>query len=73
LLLALCLAYLWLVYLGVCALCDNWLAQLHRSDRCDLSLFRLGLQLVARYLKENLPIPDGFLPPARLPAALLLQ
>jgi hypothetical protein len=67
LLIAACLAYLWLVYLGVCALRDGWLKQLHRRDRCDLSLFRLGLRLLARCLKDDVPIPDGFLVPALLP------
>lgn len=71
LLVASCLASVWLVYLGVCAVREDWLAQLHRADRCDRSLFRLGLRLVARCLKEALPIPDGFLPPADLPAALV--
>jgi hypothetical protein len=67
LLIAACLAYLWIVYLGVCALRDDWLKRLHRRDRCDLSLFRLGLRLLARCLKDNIPIPDGFLVPALLP------
>ena len=64
LLIAACLAYVWLVYLGVCALRDDWLKRLHRQDRCDLSLFRLGLRLLARCLKDALPIPEGFLVPA---------
>jgi hypothetical protein len=67
LLIAACLAYLWVVYLGVCALRDGWLKRLHRSDRCDLSLFRLGLRLLARCLKDTIPIPEGFLVPAVLP------
>jgi hypothetical protein len=67
LLIASCLAYLWVVYLGVCALRDDWLKRLHRQDRCDLSLFRLGLRLLARCLKDDIPIPAGFLVPARLP------
>jgi len=67
LLLAACLAYLWVVYLGVCAIQDDWLTRLHRRHRCDLSLFRLGLRLLARCLKEALPIPDGFLVPAMVP------
>ena len=67
LLLAACLAYLWLVYLRVCALRDDWLQRLHRRDRCDLSLFRLGLRLLARCLKDAHPIPAGFLVPAALP------
>ncbi len=67
LLIASCLAYLWLVYLGVCALRDGWLKRLHRQDRCDLSLFRLGLRLLARCLKDHIPIPPGLLVPAVLP------
>ncbi len=67
LLMAACLAYIWLVYLGVCALRDGWLQQLHRQDRCDLSLFRLGLRLLARCLKDHIPIPDGLLVPAVVP------
>lgn len=67
LLIASCLAYLWVVYLGVCVLRDGWLQRLHRKDRCDLSLFRLGLRLLARCLKDAIPIPDGFLVPHVLP------
>ncbi len=63
-LIAACLADVWLVYLGVCALRDDWLKRLHRQDRCDLSLFRLGRRLLARCLKEAIPIPAGFLVPA---------
>lgn len=71
LLIAACLAYLWVVYLGVCARRDDWLAQIQRPDRCDLSLFRLGLRLLARCLKDDLPIPEGFLVPALAPPARL--
>lgn len=67
LLIASCLAYLWIVYLGVCATRADWMRQLHRQDRCDLSLFRLGLRLLARCLKDQIPIPDGFLVPRALP------
>jgi len=73
LLLAACLAYLWLVYLGVCALRDGWLKRLHRQDRCDLSLFRLGLRLLARCLKDALPILSGFLVPAIPPGKPVRQ
>jgi hypothetical protein len=71
LLIASCLAYVWLVYLGVCALRQDWMKRLHRQDRCDLSLFRLGLRLLARALKDHIPIPEGFLVPAVLPTALI--
>jgi len=67
LLLACCLAYLWLVYLGVCAMHQEWMKLLHRQDRCDLSLFHLGLRLLARCLKDHIPIPEGFLVPLTLP------
>jgi hypothetical protein len=73
LLIASCLAYLWLVYLGVCALRDDWLKRLHRQDRCDLSLFRLGLRLLARCLKDAIPIPAGFLVPAIPPSKPVRQ
>jgi hypothetical protein len=71
LLIASCLAYVWLVYLGVCALHQEWMRRLHRQDRCDLSLFRLGLRLLARCLKDHIPIPDGFLLPVTLPKPLI--
>ena len=71
LLIATCLAYLWLVYLGVCGVRKDWMQQLHRQDRCDLSLFRLGLRLLARCLKDHLPIPKGFLVPLALPKPLI--
>jgi hypothetical protein len=71
LLIASCLAYLWIVYLGVCAIREEWMKQLHRQDRCDLSLFRLGLRLLARALKDHIPIPNGFLVPAMLPTSLI--
>jgi hypothetical protein len=67
LLIASCLAYIWIIYLGVCAVRDGWLGQLHRRDRCDLSLFRLGMRLLARCLKDAIPIPAGFLVPAIAP------
>ncbi len=67
LLIASCLAYLWLVYLGVCVLRDGWLKRLHRQDRCDLSLFRLGVRLLARCLKDHIPIPEGLLVPHVFP------
>jgi hypothetical protein len=71
LLIASCLAYVWIIYLGVCAVREDWMKQLHRQDRCDLSLFRLGLRLLARCLKDHIPIPEGLLVPAALPATHL--
>jgi hypothetical protein len=70
LLIASCLAYVWIVYLGVCALQEDWMKLLHRADRCDLSLFRLGLRLLARCLKDDRPIPHGLIVPVELPIRL---
>lgn len=63
LLLAACLAYLWMIYLGVLAQRDGWMRALHRTTRCDLSLFQLGLVLLEHLLNEGLPIPVAFHPP----------
>jgi hypothetical protein len=63
LLLAACLAYLWIIYLGVLARRDDWIGVIHRTDRCDLSVFQLGLILLDHLLNEGLPIPVAFHPP----------
>jgi hypothetical protein len=60
LLIAACLAYIWVIYLGAIAKRDEWVAIIHRTDRCDLSLFQLGLDLLEHFLNEALPIPVAF-------------
>ena len=60
LMIAACLAYLWIIYLGLVAVRKNWIKVIHRTDRCDWSLFRLGLALLDHFLNENLPIPVSF-------------
>ncbi len=60
LLIASCLAYIWIVYLGSLCKSDGWQDIIHRRNRCDLSLFRLGLQLLEHFLNEGLPIPVQF-------------
>ena len=60
LMIAACLAYLWMVYLGLEALRHDWVRLIHRTDRCDWSLFRLGLALLDHFLNESLPIPVSF-------------
>ena len=57
---AACLAYLWIIYLGLTALRRDWIKRIHRADRCDWSLFRLGLALLDHFLNEELPIPVSF-------------
>ena len=60
LLIAACLAYIWIVYLGAVCIKEGWASIIHRSDRCDLSLFQLGLRLLDNFLNEDLPIPVAF-------------
>ena len=56
LLIAACLAYIWIVYLGSLCEKEGWRNIIHRSDRCDVSLFQLGLRLLEHFLNEDLPI-----------------
>jgi hypothetical protein len=60
LLIAACLAYIWIVYLGAVCVQEGWIRVIHRSDRCDLSLFQLGLRLLDHFFNEGLPIPVAF-------------
>ena len=60
LMIAACLAYLWIVYLGGIAVRNDWVKVIHRPDRCDWSLFRLGLALLDHFLNEFIPIPVSF-------------
>lgn len=62
LLIAACLAYLWIVYLGSVAKREGWQTVLHRAKRCDLSLFQLGLALLAHWLNDDHPLTAAFLP-----------
>jgi hypothetical protein len=58
-LIAACLAYIWIIYLGVQAHRTNMVAVIHRTDRCDLGLFQLGLALLQHFLNEELDIDIG--------------
>ena len=60
LMLAACLAYLWVIHLGTVAHQNGWLPVIHRRHRCDLSLFQLGLRLLDYFLNHDLPIPSSF-------------
>jgi hypothetical protein len=60
LMIAACLAYIWMVYLGAFAKQTGWNKIVHRTDRCDLSLFQLGLALLEHFLNEAIPIPVAF-------------
>jgi hypothetical protein len=60
LLMAAGLAYIWIVYLG--NRCKNTGAHklIHRTHRCDLSLFQLGLRYLKHILNEGTRIPVAF-------------
>ena len=60
LLIAACLAYIWIVYLGALCEKDGWREVIHRRKRCDLSLFQLGLRILEHFLNEEFPIPVQF-------------
>lgn len=60
LLIASCLAYIWIVYLGSLCKSEGWQGIIHRKNRCDLSLFQLGLRLLEHFLNEGLAIPVQF-------------
>jgi hypothetical protein len=60
LLIAACLAYIWIVYLGSICTREGWTRIIHRMKRCDLSLFQLGMRLLEYFLNEDLPIPVQF-------------
>ena len=57
LLIAACLAYYWVIYLGASAIRSGRHHIIHRTDRCDLSLFQLGLRLLEYLIDEDMPIP----------------
>src|SRR6266699_5414787 len=60
LLMAACLAYIWMVYLGSVCVKEGWTSIIHRRHRCDLSLFQLGLRLLEQFINEELSIPVAF-------------
>jgi hypothetical protein len=63
LMIAACLAYVWLVFLGRTAQKQGWMKAIHREKRCDLSLFQLGIALLNYLLLHSFSIPANFLAP----------
>ena len=60
LLIACCLAYLWVVCLGALVVARGKLALIHRKSRCDWSLFHIGLAWIEYCLNEDLPLTVVF-------------
>jgi hypothetical protein len=73
LLLATSLAYLWVHEVAMFAQTQGWVAQFHRTDRCDLSLFQIGLRAMHYARRERKRIPTRLRlptdPPPTLPDA----
>ena len=57
---AACLAYIWIVFLGALAMQDGLNKIIHRPDRCDISLFQMGLRALEFFLDHGKPIPVAF-------------
>lgn len=57
LLMATCLAYYWMVCLGAEVIRRGWQTIIHRSHRCDLSLFQIGLHWLEHCLNEGEHVP----------------
>jgi DDE family transposase len=60
LLIATSLAYLWVHTVAVFAQEQDWVSQFHRSDRCDLSLFQIGIRALLYAHREGKRIPVSF-------------
>jgi hypothetical protein len=61
--LAVALLYLWLVFDGVKRIHSSECIFVDRSDRCDLSIFQIGLRWIERCLKNDVPFSLSFLLP----------
>ena len=55
-----CLAYLWMVCLGSWVIQSGQLPLIHRADRCDWSLFHIGMSWIEYCLNEGRPIWTQF-------------
>ena len=62
LLIATCLAYLWMVCLGDWVVKTAKLVLIHRADRCDWSLFHIGMAWLEYCLNNDLPLWTHFAP-----------
>jgi hypothetical protein len=60
LLLAACMAYLWMVCQGLLVIAEKKVGLIDRTDRVDKSLFRLGLDWVHYSIKSNLDFSPIF-------------
>jgi len=61
LLIAACLAYIWMIIQGLRVLAEGMLDRIDRGDRRDKSLFRLGLDWIKYALKHSIDFQPAFL------------
>jgi len=61
LLLAACLAYIWMVCQGLLVIAEKKTGLIDRTDRIDKSLFRLGLDWIRYALKQQIDFTPLFL------------
>ena len=47
------LAYIFIIYFGLLATHNDYVKKIHRADRCDLSLFTLGLRTLEYLLNHR--------------------
>ena len=72
LLIAACLAYIWMICQGLWVIVSNNVGLIDRTDRMDKSLFRLGLDWIKCALKRNLHFePVFWFQPVELSANVL--
>jgi hypothetical protein len=71
LLIATSLAYLWVHAVAMFAQDHGWIGRFHRTDRCDLSLFQIGVRAIQYALREGWRVPVSVLLPISLPTAPL--
>jgi hypothetical protein len=60
--LAVCIVYVWLVGIGEYVLATGQASEVDRSDRRDLSVFRIGWDFIERRMALHDPFPDVFMP-----------
>ena len=60
--LAVCLLYVWLIAMGEYVLHNGYVNEVDRTDRHDLSIFRLGWDFLERRLTLEDPVPTVFCP-----------
>jgi DDE family transposase len=69
LLMATSLAYLWVHAVAMFAVEQGWIGLFHRNDRCDLSLFQIGVRAIHYALRERWRVPVSFRLPMEPPLA----